>query len=88
MFDEYQMADPQDIVDIEGLRAQRMGSSLAADRPKQPFLSVWFRCCHVYGRMNRDVSGTRYEGRCPSCGAAVHARIGPGGTARRTFEAI
>lgn len=53
----------------------------------RPFLSVWFRCCHAYGRMYRNAAATAYEGRCPRCGAAVRARIGPGGTSQRVFEA-
>ena len=48
---------------------------------------MWFRCCHTYGRMYRNRAETAYEGRCPRCGAMVHARIGPGGTSQRTFEA-
>ena len=55
--------------------------------PKKPFLSVWYRCCHVYGRLTRTQDGTRYRGACPRCGARVEALIGPGGTARRIFEA-
>ena len=42
---------------------------------------------HVYGRMYRNAAETAYSGRCPSCGAHVHALIGPDGTSRRTFEA-
>ncbi len=55
--------------------------------PRRKFLSVWFRCCHTYGRMYRNADETAYEGRCPSCGAPVRALIGPDGTSRRTFEA-
>lgn len=49
------------------------------------FLSVWFRCCHVYGRMYRNEQQTQYIGRCPKCAAQVQARIGPDGTAQRMF---
>ncbi len=55
--------------------------------PTRPFLSVWYRCCHTYGRMYRNREQTAYEGRCPRCGARVTARIAPDGTPRRTFEA-
>ncbi|MCP3906270.1 MAG: hypothetical protein GY715_21820 [Planctomycetes bacterium] len=55
--------------------------------PKRPFLSIWFRCCHQYGRLYRNRSETAYEGRCPRCGARVRAGIGPQGTSRRSFEA-
>jgi hypothetical protein len=57
------------------------------ERSARKFLSVWYRCCHTYGRMYRNRSETAYEGRCPRCGARVRARIGPGGTSQRMFEA-
>jgi hypothetical protein len=81
--------DPQDIVEIEGVHSSRPGNQadpMAGDL-KRRFLSIWFRCCHVYGRIYRNASQTAYEGRCPRCGAAVQALIGPGGTDRRMFEA-
>jgi hypothetical protein len=53
----------------------------------KPFLSVWFRCCHAYGRMMRNAQQTHYIGRCPKCGARVTATIGPDGTPQRIFEA-
>ena len=55
--------------------------------PTRPFLAIWFRCCHTYGRLYRNADETAYEGRCPRCGAQVHALIGPDGTSRRLFEA-
>ena len=57
-------------------------------RPRRPFLSIWYHCCHAYGRLYRNSAGTRYEGRCPRCGNAVDAHIGPNGTSRRMFEAL
>ena len=82
------MADPQDQIDIPGLRR----SAVPRGRPEtdaagRPFLSVWFRCCHAYGRLYRNRERTAYEGPCPRCGCRVRARIGPGGTDRRVFEA-
>jgi hypothetical protein len=56
--------------------------------PRRPFLAIWFRCCHAYGRLYRNADETAYEGRCPRCGARVQAYIGPDGTSRRMFEAI
>ena len=53
--------------------------------PRRPFLSVWYRCCHVYGRMYRNRAETAYLGRCPRCGAPVRALIGPDGTDHRIF---
>ena len=83
------MPEPEDILEIRGVRLDRRTSGkLPAQTggPRSKFLSVWFRCCHTYGRLNRNEDRTAYEGRCPRCGAAVRALIGPGGTSRRTFE--
>jgi len=63
------------------------GDSCNRKGPRKPFLSVWYRCCHVYGRLTRSADDTRYSGACPRCGARVEAMIGPGGTSRRLFEA-
>lgn len=78
-----------DILELNGVRVRggneaRAGAEACSTRR---FLSVWFRCCHVYGRMMRNRDGSAYQGRCPKCGAAVRARIGPEGTSRRMFEA-
>ena len=86
------MGDRRDIVEFGGVpvggkTASGGGGQLSGSKSPSKFLSVWFRCCHTYGRMYRNRAQTRYEGRCPRCGAAVHARIGPGGTSQRTFEA-
>lgn len=61
--------------------------SAGSGGPNRKFLSVWYRCCHVYGRMYRDAEQTAYHGRCPRCGAPVHAPIGPDGTDQRMFMA-
>ena len=42
---------------------------------------------HIYGRITMNRAGTRYEGRCPKCNAAISAIVGPDGTRRRIFEA-
>lgn len=87
------MPEREDIVEIQGIRiirpvnARSDDQSDAAASARGKFLSVWFRCCNVYGRMNRNKDQTAYEGRCPRCGAAVRASIGPGGTSQRMFEA-
>jgi hypothetical protein len=87
------MAGDGDILELGGVKVHgpRTAPTETADaRVERParFLSVWFRCCHVYGRMHRNTEETAYEGRCPKCAAAVRARIGPEGTSQRLFEAM
>ena len=94
--------EPRDILDVTGLPSPGVGSSAARPdsvhgpqpngiQPHGPlprgWRSVWFKCCHVYGRITMNRAGTRYEGRCPKCNAAVSAIVGPDGTRRRIFEA-
>ncbi len=92
--------DPRDIVDIAGLRERQPDAiqarspaeardAIAARRaePGRPWISVWFRCCHVYARIYRNPQGTAYDGMCPRCRAKVRASVGPGGTSQRFFEA-
>lgn len=92
------MPDPQDIIDIPGLSTPRQppttvspaaaqSSMTARNAEANPWLSVWFRCCHTYGRIYRNRARTAYEGGCPRCAARVRAEIGPGGTAARMFQA-
>lgn len=74
-----------DIIDIEGLESP---SAPAPRRgPRRPFLSIWYRCCHAYGRLYRNRSETAYEGRCPACGASARVGIAPDGSEHRFFEA-
>ncbi len=92
--------DPRDIVDIAGLRSMQpeqpiarspaeARDAIAARRaePGRPWISVWFRCCNVYARIYREPDARAYEGACPRCRAKVRARVGPGGTSQRIFEA-
>ena len=96
------MHDPQDRLDLHGPAAAaagmaprsldphgppEAGDDVRSARPGGRFLSVWYTCCHAYGRLTRNAAGTRYEGGCPRCGRRTSATIGPGGTARRMFEA-
>jgi hypothetical protein len=94
--DDFAMADPRDIVDIDGLR--RQAPSAPAPQPPatdagtptrrtQPFLMIWFRCCATYGRLKKTDDGLFYEGRCPKCLAQLEVPVGEGGTNRRMFEA-
>jgi hypothetical protein len=78
--------DPQDTINFSWQTRSEVKAAAPARRSPR-FLSIWFRCCHVYGRMYRNADETAYEGRCPSCGSPVHALIGPDGTSRRIFEA-
>lgn len=75
-----------DFYEYGGLGDAASRSRKSKTSPK-PWLMVYFRCCHTYGRLTRNRQQTMYIGRCPRCGAAVRARIGPGGTSQRMFEA-
>lgn len=84
-------SDPKDIVDIDGLRNDELRKNSErtkskTDKPERRFLSILFRCCNTYGRLYPDAERTRYEGRCPKCGARIEAGIGPGGTNRNVFD--
>ena len=80
------MEPRRDIIDIEGLRqAQQPHSTKGTCRP---FLSIWYRCCHAYGRLYRNEHATAYEGRCPRCGARARVGIDPEGSSQRFFEAM
>lgn len=89
------MRDPQDQIELRGIRIPPppppggvpRAQDAASNSGGRKWKSVWFRCCHVYGRMYRNQTSTAYIGHCPRCGARVSARIGPGGTNRRMFEA-
>jgi len=80
------MADPQDRIEIGGVERPAAVTGETPARASRRWLSVWFNCCKVYDRMYLNAEGTRYRGRCPSCGSTVSARVGEGGTSRRMFE--
>lgn len=84
------VADREDMVEFRGMLHKQLkgGEGSAQSKSARKFLSVWFRCCHTYGRMTRNKEKTAYEGRCPKCGAKVRALIGARGTNRRMFEAM
>jgi hypothetical protein len=82
------MRPRRDTVDLSGHLGPRVQPADDGRRgTRRRFLSVWYRCCHAYGRLYRNRQETHYEGRCPACGARVSVGIGPDGTTRRTFEA-
>ncbi len=82
------MTGPDYIVEINGIRVpdgqSRTGGGGFRDRP---WLAVQWKCCGVYSRIYRNKDATLYEGRCPKCFRKVSARVGPGGTTNRFFEA-
>lgn len=79
------MESRPDIVDIEGLASPP--DARPPKGPKRPFLSIWYRCCHAYGRLYRNDANTAYEGRCPACGSQARVGIDPHGSEQRFFEA-
>ena len=46
-------------------------------KPKRKFLGVYFSCCHVYGRLYQNKTGTAYVGRCPLCLRSIRVPIDP-----------
>jgi len=86
--------DRPDRVDIPGIaqpavRSVAPASANEAEKlgPARPFLQIWYRCCHVYGRLQKNDEATHYVGNCPKCRAQLKVAIGQGGTSRRLFEA-
>lgn len=51
------------------------------------FLSIYWKCCHVYSRVYQNKAKTAYEGRCPRCQGFLKVPIGSGGTSQRSFIA-
>jgi len=80
------MPDPQDMVDIPGVTNPATVRSVDVGVAGRRWLGVWFTCCHTYGRIGRNKSGTMYVGYCPRCGTRVRAIIGEGGTSKRFFR--
>lgn len=93
------MADPDYIVDIAGLEGAKGALAASAELAEQrrqsgvgsltgrPWLAVHWTCCQTYSRIYRNRAGAAYEGRCPTCGGAVRATVGPDGTSARFFTA-
>ncbi|MBG80610.1 MAG: hypothetical protein MK089_00690 [Phycisphaerales bacterium] len=81
------MTSSPDIVDIPGLRRPTPAPESKTGKPRQ-FLSIWFRCCHVYGRLYKNASQTSYNGGCPRCATRARVMIRPDGTTRRCFQAL
>ncbi|MCA9305454.1 MAG: hypothetical protein KDA16_02915 [Phycisphaerales bacterium] len=86
------MKDRRDIAEIGGRVVQSaVGGASSHEQSSgaggRRWLGVFFRCCHSYGRLYKNDSGSRYEGHCPRCCAKLEVPIGSGGTSRRFFEA-
>ncbi|MFO0829881.1 MAG: hypothetical protein U0572_17195 [Phycisphaerales bacterium] len=80
--------DSRDRVDIAGIpKPSDPHAPKDSKGPARPFLLIWFRCCHAYGRLTKTDDGSAYVGRCPRCRAHCEVPVGPGGTTRRMFEA-
>lgn len=56
-------------------------------KPSKSYLSVYWKCCHVFSRISINREGTGYKGNCPRCRASVSASIGDEGTNQRIFIA-
>lgn len=52
----------------------------------RPFIQVWFECAGLYQKVFRAIDGSGYGARCAKCGKTINFRVGPGGTAQRTFK--
>ena len=83
---------PDYILDIASLSPESRGAAPGQNQAKpkpqgRPWLAVHWKCCGTYSRIYRNKEATAYEGKCPSCGRAVHALIGADGTDKRFFEA-
>ncbi|MCH2134492.1 MAG: hypothetical protein MK116_12160 [Phycisphaerales bacterium] len=81
------MTQTQDILDIASLGQIAPPRRPAAEQ-KRTFLSIWFRCCHVYGRLYRNAARTSYNGCCPRCRNRARVLVRSDGTTRRCFQAI
>jgi len=57
------------------------------EREKQPFLGIYFKCCHVYSRIYKNKAGDKYVGFCPKCARRIEVKIGSEGTSERFFSA-
>ena len=83
------MSGPDYVVDIEGLGGQggASGGGAREGGEGRAWIAVKWKCCGAYSRIYKNKKGDAYEGRCPRCLKPVKAKIGPGGTSARFFEA-
>ena len=55
---------------------------------KREHLGIHFRCCHQYGYIYKNKSGTAYSGWCPRCMKKAEVKISQSGTGseQRIFQ--
>lgn len=57
------------------------------DRPKKPFLGMYFKCCRVYSRLYLNKQQTAFVGWCPKCAAKAEVKISAEGSSEKFFIA-
>ena len=78
-------SDPRDY--ILDLSTSPPNASSPIEKRKSTYLSIFFKCCHVYSSIYRNRAGTAYSGHCPRCKRLATVAIGPNGSSARIFEA-
>jgi len=61
--------------------------SAIGNPPPVSFLSIHFKCCHIYAPIYKNAAGTAYAGHCPRCRRPTSIPISPTGSAARIFQA-
>lgn len=64
---------------------KKQGSS--SPSKTKDYISIYWKCCHVFSRVRKNKSKTAYEGFCPKCRSYLTVPIGEKGTNQRTFIA-
>ena len=54
---------------------------------KRKFLSIYWKCCHVFSRVYKNEGLNQYQGYCPKCNRKLIVPIGKDGSNRRIFIA-
>jgi hypothetical protein len=87
------LSDPNDyILDLTSIPAPPEAPSppLETRNPKletRPYLSIHFKCCHVYAPIYKTADNTAYAGHCPRCRRPTSIQISPTGSTCRIFQA-
>lgn len=61
-------------------------SSGSQPHSPRPWIGVRFVCAGAYQRVFRNVDGSGYTARCPSCGKCLRFTVAPGGSKERFYE--